>query len=270
MVGSIVTEDELMPSHCHQDKTLQYIERLYNSSSIDDAFDALNQELQTLGFDAALYGFSPRLASDESEPAAPVFKIADDYCPAFIEHYFSEGLAKDDFTIRLLMQGRQQRLDWWECSQKGMLSDVEESVLGMGRYDFGIQNGITLPTMNNSRGFGAVSMITAATGEDYIKLRVQAEKKAEVYARIFQEHINSNVNLYRYLLEPLISKLSSTEKRVLPFIASGKPMKTINLNPAISEKYAEKLVYSIRKKFGNISKARLIYYIGLLHMLDGL
>lgn len=38
--------------------------------------------------------------------------------------------------------------------------------------------------------------------------------------------------------------------------------------PDITYRYSDKLMQSIRAKFGGISKGRLIYYIGLLRLLN--
>ena len=66
---------------------------------------------------------------------------------------------------------------------------------------------------------------------------------------------------------PLLENLTPKEKKLLRFIAEGRPMKSSGI-PDITYRYSDKLMQSIRAKFGGISKGRLIYYIGLLRLLN--
>ena len=247
-----------------------FLRQLYATTTFDGAFDVYDQQAQDLGFEGMTYAFAPKLYLDANMPVMPILKISNSRSPAFIKHYIDAGFEKDDFTIQAIIQGRKNRLDWWEEDKKNILSKPQRKIIITAKEDYKIHNGITIPTMNNSRGSAGSSVISSEKNGCYQKLVTENFQTLETCAQVFHEHVMSNSHMLLYFLSPILDQLTKTERQLLPFLTSGKPMKSISLSSTNSQKYAEKLVSRIRKKFGNINKGQLIYYIGLLQILDDL
>ena len=245
-----------------------FIQQLYRAKSLDEAFTLFDQKVQSLGFEATLFQFIPTLYTEAGLPTEDLMKTSDTTNSTFLKHYFEAKLYKVDYIDKALMSGRSTPIDWQSEAKQGQLVAEEKEFYHLIQQDYAMGNGITFPMMNDKRGVAAVSM--ACTEGDALYHLLIKEKYAELvmYAQLFYAYIMSSPLLYHHFLLPILDRLTETEKRLLPFIAEGKPLKTINLQPAISEKYADKLLGSIRRKFGNISKGRLMYYIGVLHILD--
>lgn len=248
-----------------------FLEELLTSKTFDEAFDAYDKQVQKLGYEGAIYAFIPKLYLKAGSPITPIFKISESRDPAFIKHYIDAGFEKDDFTIqRIVYQEESKIIDWWEEEAKGTLNPAQKNVIATAKEIYGIHNGISVPIMNSQKGIATVSVTSSEKGDAYQTLITENFQIFQDCTIIFHQHITSNPQLQHYFLSPLLSKLTSTEKRLLPFLASGLPVKAINLTPKVTPKYADKLIYSIRRKFGNINKAQLIYHIGLLQLNDSL
>lgn len=245
-----------------------FINDLYSSLSFDTAFDVYDKQVQALGFGGALYAFIPKVLFEGDLCVAPIFKISDTRDPNYLKHYIEASFEKDDFTLQSVINGRAMMLDWWKEEKKGLLMPAERNVILTAKEDYKMNNGITIPTMNNQRGIAGASVISEDKSSSYELLVAENSQALELCTQVFHQHVMAHPQIFNYFLLPILEKLTATEKRLLPYIANGLPMKAINLTPTISEKYADKLLRSIREKFGNISKGRLIYYIGLLQVLD--
>ena len=255
-----------MPSPNHD--FLPFVNRLYSSLSFDEAFDAYDKYVQSLDFGGALYAFIPKVLFEGDLRVAPIFKISDTRDPEYLKHYIDADFEKDDFTLQSVINGRAVMLDWWKEEKKGKLLPAERNVIATAREEYKMHNGITIPTMNDKRGIAGASVVTEDKNTRYELLVAENSHALETCTQVFHEHVMARPRLYHHFLLPILEKLTETEKQMLPFIASGLPLKAINLSPKITPKYAEKLLASIRQKFGNINKGRLIYYIGLLQILD--
>lgn len=247
-----------------------FLRQLYATKTFDSAFDVYDKQAQDLGFEGMTYAFAPKLYLDADMPVMPILKISDSRSPAFIKHYIDADFEKDDFTIKAIIQGRKSKLDWWEEDKKGILNSPQRKIIITAKEDYKIHNGITIPTMNNSRGSAGSSVISSEKNGCYQKLVTGNFQTLEACAQVFHEHVMSNSHMLLYFLSPILNQLTKTEKQILPYLASGEAMKSINLPATSSQKYAERLVTRIRKKFGNINRGQLIYYIGLLQILDDL
>ena len=243
-----------------------FLEKLYTSTTFDEAFDAYDQQTQSLGYEGAVYAFIPKLYLEAGTPIAPIFKISESRNPDFIKHYIESNFEKDDFTIQAITQGRSTILDWWEEEAKGILNEAQRNIIVTAKEDYGIHNGISIPIMNSPLGVAGASLVSSKKNGSFRMLMDNNCSTLQICTQAFHQHVMATPQFQHYFLSHLLGKLTATERRLLSFIASGKPLKAINLTPTISPKYADKLIHSIRKKFGNINKGQLIYYVGLLQL----
>lgn len=248
---------------------MDFIVELHQAATLDEAFAAYEKLVQSLGFDGALYTFVPQIYLENKLSITPLFKASDAYSPAFLRHYQDAGFDQHDFTVKRIAQGERQVLDWWLESRKGLLTRRERKVIVTAREDYGIRNGLSLPLVGGMPGLGGVSCISSEKGDAYQALLHDKLRDLKHCTQVFHEHVMAQPHLRIYFLAPLLAQLSPKEKRLLQFVLSGLPMKTLPKHmDDVSQKYGEKLVDGIRAKFGGINKVRLIYYIAMLHLHD--
>ncbi len=249
---------------------MDFITALFQAATLDEAFAAYEQVAQRLGFEGVLYTFVPQIYFEAHLSIAPLFKTSASYSPAFLKHYQEAGFEQDDFTVKKITHGETSVIDWWGESHKGELSLPERHVIITAKEDYGIRNGMTIPLIG-AAGFGGISCISSETDRAYHLLVMTNLDTLIFCSHIFHEHIMAKPHLNYFFLASLLERLSVKEKRLLPFLITGLPMKTLPKHiPDISQKYGERLLENILKKFGGINKAQLIYYIGLLHLLNHL
>lgn len=245
-----------------------FIRDMYNKKSFEEIFDVYDRQIQSLGFQGSLYTYIPTIHLNEDLPIQPSLQISPSYNHSFLQHYSEENFFKNDFTVKAIQNGKKVPIDWWCEEKKGILAKNEKNIITVAKEEYGITNGITIPVMNEARGIAGTSIISDEKPKLYTLLVQERLHKLEIYTHIFHTHIMSSAQKNALFLEPILNSLTDTEKRLMPFIVSGKPMKSVNIKPEITHRYGEKCLNNIRMKFGNITKSKLIYYIGVMHMLD--
>lgn len=247
---------------------LDFVAALFQANTFDEAFAVYTRCVQSLGFEGVLYTFIPQLHLQSGLPLAPLFITSDTYNPHFLKHYQEAGFEKHDFTIKKITQGETHVIDWWVEARKPETTAPERHVVITAEQDYGIKHGLSLPLVG-AAGFGGASIISAEKDALYQRLLATNLSTLMCCTQIFHEHVMSKPALRAFFLAALLEQLSVKERQLLPFLITGLPMKTLpKYLPGISQKYGEKLLESILKKFGGINKAQLLYYLGLLQLLD--
>lgn len=248
-----------------------FVTALHYAATLDEAFAAYDRCAQLLGFEGVLYAYVPRLHLEARLAVAPVFQVSASRNPVFMEHYRQEGLERHDFTLNGILQGRKDPIDWWGEERKGILTPDEHKLIVLAKEDYGIRNGLTIPLLNGAQGVAGASIASSEPDRLYARLKQENFAAFLSCTRIFHAHVMDSVELRQFFLAPMLGLLTDKEKRLLEFVVKGKPMKQVSdYLPDVSPKYAERLLETIRAKFGGINKNRLIYYAGLLQLLDHL
>ena len=245
----------------------EFVMQLHTATTLDEAFAIYDKQVQNLGFEGALYAFIPRLQLETQLQLSPLFKISESRNPAFIKHYHEARLEQHDFTLHHVLKGNMTPLDWGTEAKKGTLNAAENNLLTLAREDYGIRHGISMCTMFDEIGIAGASVVSTEADHIYQRLVDERLNTLRVCIEIFHAHLMLKPHFFYYFLIPLLENLTSKEKKLLRFIAEGRPMKSSGI-PDITYRYSDKLMQNIRAKFGGISKGRLIYYIGLLRLLN--
>lgn len=247
-----------------------FIAALFQATTLDEAFAAYERQMQALGVESVMYTFVPQIYLDAHLSIVPLFKTSGSYSPSFLKHYQEAGFEQHDFTVKKILQGESQLIDWWGESRKRDLSKPEQNIIITAREDYGIRNGMTIP-LQSGIGVGGISCISADKDATYQRLLQERAEALFCCAQLFHAHVMTRPQLNAFFMTALLEKLSVKERRLLPFLITGLPMKTLPDHlPGISAKYGEKLLENILRKLGGINKAQLIYYIGLLQLLNHL
>jgi len=251
-----------------KDPNKNFLQRLYDSKTLEDRFSALEHEITMSGFDAVLYSFAPQL-SHLADSISPVFQYSEKYSD-LLSNYQKHNYNENDFIIRLIKEGRLSAIDWWYETQKISLSKEEKEVNRVCREIFGVTKGLTFPTLSSDMGFAGVSIISFS--ETYIHKEVSTTmlEHLKICSEMYHDHTMAHQDARYQFILPILESLTPKKKIVLKHLISGQPMKNITEEADITIRDAEKLLIELRKEFGNISKNELIYFLGLLNITEHL
>jgi len=243
-----------------------FIQRLYDSKTLEDKFSELEDEVTSSGFDGVLYTFIPKL-SRLTESLQPVFQFSESYAE-LIENYQEQNFDRNDFTIRLIEDGKLSIIDWWVEAQKLSLNKEEKHVIEITKNKFGVRKGITFPTLSNDLGIAGASVISFKPDYATKKIEPKILEHLKTCCRMYHDHTMIHQDARYEFILPILKTLTTKKKIVLKYLISGQPMKNINETADITTRYAEKLLLELRKDFGDISKNELIYFLGLLNITE--
>lgn len=251
-------------------------ERLFRAQSFEEAFSAFEERVYGLGFEGGLYTFIPRVTLDAQLPQAPVYQVSDTYSPAYMKHYAEARFDQVDPIVAAVAGGAAEPLDWWTEIKKGEMNAPGKNVIVTAREDYGLTNGLTLPLMCDAHGIAGASVISSEHSRCYEKLLAKSLDRLQLYARIFHSAVQTNAYHRDVFVRPFVANLSRKERTVLVGLAQGKPMKRIASELDTDIKYLEKVIRNAREKFTGfaghegpaINRNQLMYYVGLLNLLD--
>lgn len=243
----------------------QYFWDMFATKTIDEAFGVYEKEVEELGFYGAGYGIAPELYLKSGLSVRTVFKVSGSRNPKFLKHYQDENFEKDDFTVKRLRNGKMDVMDWWHFERQGKLNDAERHVITVAREEYGVQNGITIPLMNNSYGIAAASVLCKEKGDKYTSLLKENYQSLIVCTQAFHKHVMTTSRMHHHFLSSVLNRLTEKEKYVIRHLVSGRAMKQID---KVTPAYAAKLVRVLKEKLGISKTQELIYYVGVLKLLD--
>ena len=239
----------------------------YSAGSFDDAFDTYYKLIRDAGFDGVLYSYIPNISVASRLSIPPFFKASEKYLD-FLAYYSENRLDQHDFIIDAMKKGDGYVMDWWEEAKKRKIKTSEKEVLIVAKEKYGINNGITIPTLAEQRGIAGAAIISSLEGKDFETLKKDNIETVVLCTKMFHTFTLSSPLSSNSFILPFFPNLTEKEILVLRFQLTGKPMKTIEDSTGITPKYAEKLLINIRRKFGNISKNELIHQTSAFNILD--
>ncbi|MEE9310290.1 MAG: autoinducer binding domain-containing protein [Cocleimonas sp.] len=243
-----------------------FIQRLYDSTSMDDKFTSLEREVKLSGFDAVAYTFTPNL-SRLAKSLQPIFQFS----PLFselVEYYQENNIQQNDIVMRIIEEGEEDIVDWVKGSRAAMMNTKEEKIKDVIKKNFKVTKGFTFPTLSNDMGYAGVSIISFEEGYTEQEADPAALNHLKDCSKIYHDHIMMHQEARHEFVLPILESLTQKKKAVLRHLVSGKPMKNIAEDSDITPRYAEKLLVELRKEFGGISKNELIYSLGVLNITE--
>ena len=236
-----------------------------NYTSFGENFDTLISKINGIGFDGVLYSFFPK-PMYMNEKIQPVLQYSESFAP-FVAHYLNNNYGNRDFILRLALEGRSEAIDWWEEIQAGKISADEAEVTQDAKENFDIHHGLSIPVLYGEFAVAGISLVSFTDDLDrFASIKSQNLEEITELASGYHSKIIMSREEMRFFIEPLLERLNGTKKKVLKHMMSGQPMKTIQNTVDISPKYAEKVIFKMRKEFGDISTNELIYILGMVHI----
>jgi DNA-binding CsgD family transcriptional regulator len=247
---------------------LDYCDALYAAKDIDTMFSGLEKAVQAMGFDNVSYTYVPGAIGQSLHQLAPIFKLSSAYNTQFIQHYSDARFGNHDFTIKRIMGGDLTPMIWWREADAKRLSKSELEVIEVARQDYGIHQGISLPTFTDGRSIAGVSITREEKDLAFEQLYEEKGSYLRKMSMMFSNRVLCMEEARVIFMIPIVQSLSLTEKQVLCELAKGRNLKSVCLELDLDYKYvANSVIKSLRKKFGNVTRDALMYEAGLLNIV---
>ena len=243
------------------------IDDLYQVETVPARFHVYQNYITDLGFDGATYTFFPSVLWQISDAFPPIFLHTDDYPVAFLKHYAEEQFHEHDFAIRLAHGANVLPvMDWREHEVNGLITTDENRVIRVAREEYGICNALTIPTLRPESGVGGMSVISAQKDASFQTLKRENLDTLLRCTQLFHDISFNNAKTAAMFVQPFLQTLKPKEIQILKHLALGHPLKQID--QGISYRYAANMLDELRARMGGITKDKLMYLIGQLHLLD--
>lgn len=240
---------------------VDYVSELCAAEGIDRCFAALERAVIRLGFDGIIYS-SYLLCLEKEGGAPPVLLRSDGFDAAFLKHYVEAGFTDHDFTIKRIMRGDLKPIDWWHEDERGALEAQERAVIEVARQDYGLYNGISVPTLGNQEEIAGASLVSRDKGPLFRKLLDEQLEVLRNLVRLFHDRIHADPVCRKSMMLTYLADLSEKERKILEFLTTGRPLKSID-GEEITPAYANKLLSSLSQRLGANNRQQLRYVLGL-------
>ncbi|WP_298610208.1 autoinducer binding domain-containing protein [uncultured Thiothrix sp.] len=250
-----------------------FIDDLYQVTTVPERFHVYENYINGLGFDGATYTFFPNVLWEFNNSFSPIFLHTQEYPIAFLKHYAEASFHECDFTIRVGNTLRLDKvsplpkaLDWREHEKAGLVSKDENRVILVAREQYGIRNALTIPTQRPEAGIGGMSVISSEKDTYFQHLKQENIDTLLRCTQVFHDISFSSSRSFSIFAQPFLQTLKPKEIQILRHLALGYPLKQIG--QGISYRYAANMLDELRARMGGITKDKLMYLIGQLHLLD--
>ncbi|HPY40641.1 MAG TPA: autoinducer binding domain-containing protein [Thiolinea sp.] len=250
-----------------------FVDDLYRVETVHERFRVYENYITSLGFDGATYTFFPNVLWQFNNSFSPIFLHTHEYPTSFLKHYADANFHQHDFTIRLghnaLLDKASripQVMDWREHEINGLITQDETTVIKVAREEYGIRNALTIPTPSPESGIGGMSIISAEKDAAFQNLKHENLATLLRYTQLFHDISFRDAKTSAMFVQPFLQTLKPKEIQVLRHLALGHPLKQIG--QGISYRYAANMMDELRARMGGITKDKLMYLIGQLHLLD--
>lgn len=244
-----------------------FVDDLYRVETVAERFRVYENHITNLGFDGATYTFFPTALWQFNNTFSPIFLHTNEYPTSFLKHYADANFHVCDFTIRL---GHSQPvplvMDWREHEIAGLITKAENTVISIAREEYGIRNALTIPTLRPESGIGGMSIISGEKDAHFLHLKQENWETLLRYTQLFHDISFSTIKTSAIFAQPFLHTLKPKEIQILKHLALGYPLKQIS--HGISYRYAANMMDELRARMGGITKDKLMYIIGQLHLLE--
>lgn len=224
-----------------------FVDKLADCESMDDAWDAYNEALGHYGVEHACYGFMATLPRKAVTTEVLTWSSHDD---RFTEAYMASNHPDNDWSVSWSMQQTQAQR-WRTTEVLDGLSNEERKTEELA-YDFGLYEGIVVPIRGATPlSWGGIGLAAPNLGEgEWGRLLASHQEKLETLSQAFHEYVLAHGFLGHF-------ELSEREREVLKWIACGLNKHDIADKLNISARTAEVHIYRIRRKLGCVNDAQV-------------
>lgn len=238
-----------------------FIDSLYGTENLSTMFSAFEQAVKALGFDYISYTYIPGIILNANASCSPIFQLSDGYDSRFIQHYAEANFAEHDYTIKAILNRDMRIKNWWDDVE--VLDKQEKTVIDVARHDYGIKNGVTIPTYGDGFNVSGVSVSSTDGSNSFSLLYQENIDFIRKISQIYSDRVIGVASAKSVFERPFLDQLTQTEKLVLSRLAEGCNVQAIAADIQRDYKYiANRVLPSIRGKMGNVSRDRMMYLAG--------
>lgn len=248
----------------------EYYFRLGTVDKLEEGFALLESHIRSLGFDAVAYSAMPRSIGAPGR-FNPVFLTSRDYSKDFLIHYEEAGLWQQDFTIERIQNGLTDVMDWQFEAHKNTLTAVQKDVIDLAAYEYGIKNAVTIPTQSDQHVIAGASVIAYVYRPSFEIIMKNHFAEVHQVLKAFHQFVFARTYTASYFYQPLIDTLTTSQKRVLAFIVTGRPQKHSKEFIGLSPTRTGNILSELYDCLGVRNVSHLSYLAGqhrLIEMLD--
>lgn len=244
-----------------------FVLELERAEDLEGCFAALTKAVTALGLGGVIYTSIP-LGLQPLHEGGPIFLRSEEFDPRFLIHYQESGFAEDDFTIKRITAGDLAVMDWWSEERKGLLTPGERRVIETAREEYRLTNGISIPTMSCRHQIAGASIVSDERDERFALLLHDSLPILRPLVRLFHDRIYAHPTFQSRFYSRLCESLSERERDLLRFTAQGLPLKVYQDLYGVSPSVAGNQRSRLFDKLGVKNSAELMYFVGLLRLLE--
>ncbi|MCG9761170.1 MULTISPECIES: autoinducer binding domain-containing protein [Pseudoalteromonas] len=236
---------------------------LLNASNQAEYTASFYRAISHIGFDSAIYGFLPSHEFVKHLNQMPIILATENAPLDYLKYYQENEIFKPetDIFVAKILAGHRDPINWWRDLHGFNPTELQVATLTHAKNEFGLNNGFVVPLMCDHRGYACVTLYSNLSDKDFNHLVQENEEQIGLFCSALNSKIFSDPNLVAELYDNYI-KMSDTERQVMRYLVSGKPMKQIEDHIGITYRYAAKVIDKFRKKHGNVPKDKLLYSLG--------
>ena len=247
-----------------------FVSNLYADNSLKNRFNLYDNLVRSLGFDAVCYSFIPRPELKEELKSPPIFEYSKQFPTDFMDRYEKDDFYNKDFTIREIKAGNLIPKDWKTYELTGDLSDEEINVIRVAREEYGINNALSIPTMNNQLGIAGASLISSKSDKGYQQVICNHQQTLVNCTRIFNDVImqHASSDVAKTFVLTTLPNLTTKQEKVLRTLLNGTLQKNIGLELGMSQSAVENHLLNLRNLFHVNKTHDLKSLLETLNILD--
>ena len=214
-------------------------------ASVDDATRVLTRLARQYGFDNFAYiggrAFNATQGGHDMWAQPPTIII--DYPAEWVQVYHDEDFGKVDPALATMFQRRLPFV--WDAGKlaKEVEAPPQKRFLDSAR-DFRMSRGLTVPVYGPAGDFAMFSFVSSGSQQEFSRIVDAYGHDLHLLSLYFHQAIATAIAAR----EPEESKLTSREREVLHWAASGKTFEEIGIILGISRRTVEAHIYNAMKK----------------------
>lgn len=241
-----------------------FVIALDSSLTTHECFNALVKSVESLGFTGLVYSSMPI----GLKGLPPVFLASSNFSATFLKHYLEANFLAEDFTIKRILDGNLNTFNWWTEEEKNQLTTEEKHVIEVAKFDYGITNGISVPTLSQPHHIAGASIIAENNNTLFNKLLSERLCTLKTIINLFHQRVYFDIECKKTFYLPLLETLNISEKQVLKFTTTGTPYKNIGDFYNISPSLASNIRSDLFKKLDVKNVSELSYLLGLHNLVE--
>jgi len=244
-----------------------FLASLNDAHELEQGFFCLEQLVFNLGFDSLVYSAMPKSFGDPGL-FTPVFLSSDEFGRGFLTHYNDASLWEHDFTIERIQNGYMQTMDW-NIERKGaLLSAAQNEVIDLAGADYGIKNAISIPMQSDRYIIAGASVTSRQARASFDALLNERLSVLKFALSCFHQFVFRHSSHSHYFYLPLLRQFTPSEKSMLAFATTGRPLKQSRDFTNLSPTRAGNVLSSLYEKLGVANRSELSFLIGRHRLLE--